>query len=50
MMTWAFLALLYFAIPVLSVWISGRQITWQGWVVMLLLWPIAWTFMSDEVP
>jgi hypothetical protein len=49
-MTWAFLVLLYFAIPALSVWISGRSITWQGWVVMLLLWPVAWLFMSDEVP
>ena len=49
-MTWAFLALLYLAIPVLSIWISGRQITWKGWVAFLLLWPVAWMFMSDEVP
>jgi hypothetical protein len=39
---------LYFAVPVLAIWISGRQITWQGWLCFLLLWPILWLFMLPE--
>lgn len=38
----------YFGIPVLAIWISGRQITWQVWIFMLLLWPIAWMIMPPE--
>jgi hypothetical protein len=41
-------AAIYFAIPFVSIKISGRMITWQGWLVMLFLWPVAWLFMGPE--
>lgn len=45
-----FHAALYIAIPVLAVLISGRKITWWGWLAFILLWPIAWLFVSEELP
>ena len=42
---------IYFAIPIVSIKMTGRMITWQGWLVMLFLWPVAWMFMgSEELP
>jgi hypothetical protein len=38
----------YFAIPAIGIWLSGQQTTWQGWVLILLAWPIAWLFMGPE--
>jgi hypothetical protein len=40
--------ILYFAIPALGILISGRMVTWQGWLIMLLFWPVAWLFMGPE--
>ena len=42
------IAAIYFAFPVLAIWISGRKVTWQGWLIFLLLWPIGWLFMPPE--
>jgi len=39
---------IYFGIPALSIWITGRMLTWQGWVIFLLFWPVAWLFMGPE--
>jgi hypothetical protein len=38
----------YFAIPVVGIWISGRQLMWQGWVLYCLLWPVWWLFAGPE--
>jgi hypothetical protein len=46
-MIWLYLSL-YFIIPVLGILISGRSVTIQGWIVMLLFWPIAWIFTGPE--
>lgn len=40
--------IIYFVIPTIGILISGRMITWQGWLVMLFLWPVAWLFMGPE--
>ncbi len=42
------IASIYFAIPLGSIWISGRQLTWQGWLLFVTLWPIALLFMGPE--
>jgi hypothetical protein len=39
---------LYFAIPAFAIRITGRRLTWQAWLFILLLWPIAWLFMGPE--
>lgn len=41
-------AAIYFAIPIVAILISGRMITWQGWLIVLLTWPVAWLFMGPE--
>lgn len=48
MMAFAICAAFYVGIPVLALLISGRRVTWQGWVVIILLWPIAWMFTGPE--
>lgn len=47
-MEWLLWLALYLAIPLLSILISGRKITWRGWLVFVLLWPIAWAFTRPE--
>ena len=49
-MTFVFIfhAALYIAIPVLAILISGRQVTWRGWVLFVLLWPVFWMFGKPE--
>ena len=42
------IASIYFAIPLGSIWISGRQLTWQGWLLFMALWPIVLLFMGPE--
>ena len=42
------IASIYFAIPLVGIWISGRQLTWQGWLLFMTLWPIALLFMGPE--
>jgi hypothetical protein len=39
---------IYFAIPALGILITGRKLTWQGWLLVLLIWPVAWLFMGPE--
>lgn len=41
---------IYLAIPTLGVLISGRQLTWKGWLLFLLIWPVGWMFMREELP
>jgi len=41
-------AAIYLGIPIFSLWISGRQVTWQGRVLFYLLWPILWLFEGPE--
>lgn len=43
-------AAIYFAIPTLGVLISGRKLTWKGWLLFLLIWPVGWMFMREELP
>jgi hypothetical protein len=47
-MTWLIAVALYLALPAVAILITGRQITWQGWIFIVLLWPIAWAFMGPE--
>lgn len=47
-MTWLIIIALYIAIPVVAMLVSGRQLTWQGWVFFVALWPIAWLFAGPE--
>jgi hypothetical protein len=47
-MQWLLWSALYLAIPILGILISGRKITWQGWVFFVLLWPVAWAFVGPE--
>jgi hypothetical protein len=47
-MSYAIFIAIYLAIPALSIWISGRQYVWQGLVIFLLFWPVAWLFMGPE--
>lgn len=47
-MTLAICIAIYLAIPVLGILISGRQIIWQGWIIFVLFWPIAWLFTGPE--
>jgi hypothetical protein len=49
-MTWLIVAAVYIAIPVIAILITGRKITWQGWMFFILLWPIAWMFVNEEIP
>lgn len=48
MTTFLLCAAIYFAIPTLGIVISGRQLMWQGWVIFLLFWPVAWLFVGPE--
>lgn len=50
-MTLAICIAIYFAIPVLSIWISGRQVSVRGWAIFLFIWPIGWLiFGPEELP
>ncbi len=40
----------YFAIPALATLIAGRSYTWPGHLLFFLLWPVAWLFISEELP
>lgn len=42
--------LVYFAIPIIGIKITGRMITWQGWLIFIFLWPVALLFMGEELP
>jgi len=51
MTTALIIAAFYIGIPVVSIWITGRKLTWQGWLVVILLWPIGWLiFGPEELP
>lgn len=41
---------IYFAIPALGILISGRKLTWKGWLLVLLIWPVGWMFIREELP
>ena len=42
---------IYFAIPVLAIWISGRKLSALGWLVFMLIWPVGWMFQwPEELP
>ena len=47
-LTWILILALYAAIPVLGVRITGRQLAWQGWLLVILLWPVLWLIMGPE--
>jgi len=40
----------YLVIPTLGILVSGRKLTWQGWMLFLLIWPVGWLFMREELP
>jgi hypothetical protein len=48
MTTFLVCAAICFAIQALSIWMIGRRLMWQGWLIFLLLWPISWLFMPPE--
>lgn len=50
MQTVLIIAAIYFAIPVIAILISGRKLTLKGWALFLVIWPIGWLFMRDELP
>ena len=48
MTTFLVFATIYVGTPALLIFVSGRQVTWRGWLIFLLLWPIGWLFMPPE--
>lgn len=48
MTTLAIISGFWIGIPILSIWITGRSITWKGWLFFIALWPVAWLFVSPE--
>jgi hypothetical protein len=50
MTTFLVCAAIYFAIPIIAIVISGRKLTWQGWLMSLLVWPFGWLFIDEELP
>lgn len=50
MTTALIIAAIYFAVPVLGILISGRKLSWQGWLLFLLIWPVGWMFILEELP
>lgn len=47
-MTWLVVGAFYVAVPVVALWISGRQVTPMGWLVFIATWPVAWAFAGPE--
>jgi hypothetical protein len=45
---WLIAGLLYVAIPVVALWISGRQLSALGWLVFIAIWPVGWMLMGPE--
>ena len=44
-------AAIYFAIPIIAIWISERTVTWWEWSIMVLVWPyLLITMTPEELP
>lgn len=50
MITAVILIVLYLVIPAIAIVVSGRKVTFLGWLLLTLFWPIAWLIWSEELP
>jgi hypothetical protein len=49
MSNWVYwVAGLYFAVPTIAMFISGRSVTLRGWLAFILLWPLMILTMTPE--
>ena len=41
---------LWIILPQIGILISGRKLSFKGWLLLLVIWPVAWLFMDEELP